>query len=445
MMCGVLRIFVATLCVAVCMFSAPNRIEASDISVDRSRGRAAPRGSSSVGMSGGVGSESRAVVALVRIVATPYWQHLHRRIDREMPEVELHCLYSWNEGDQPWKLTDPDVRPVSFAVPGEVDNDQPVRSAWSDWRKAGRKIDWLREHGVRAVVVSGYNRLGALRIAGWCKWNDIPCFVTGDANVHADRATGWKRFAKTLVVRWMLRQCDGALPFGTAGRRFFENYGADPKRIFLFPGEPDYSRIEALTEPEIQAAASAHGLKSDRRRIVFCGRLIRVKRVDLLIDAFVKIASDRPEWDLVIIGDGPLKRELQARVPVGLESRVRWTGFIADQNRVAGIYRSCDVLALPSDHEPWALVVNEAAAAGLALVTSDVVGAAEDLVRPGVNGATFARGDVTDLAKALESVTAADKIDTLKSGSSAVLAEWRRSADPVKGLRNALQSVGVIA
>ncbi|MGE3106922.1 MAG: glycosyltransferase family 4 protein [Phycisphaerales bacterium] len=392
----------------------------------------------------GSGSARKPVVALVRIVATPYWLHLHRRLDQEIPEIELHCLYTLGVGDQPWVLTEQDVRPVVFAGKNEIDPDRPVRTAISDWKKAGRMIAWMREHHAAAVVVSGYNRVGGPRIARWCRSRRIPCFVTGDSNVHADTTTGYKRRVKSAIVRWMNRVCSGALPFGTAGKKFYVKYGMDPARVFFFPAEPDYELIGSLSREEVAAAASGSGLRPGRRRIVYCGRLIRVKRVDLLIEAYAAIAGERPDWDLVIVGDGPLKASLQAMVPDPIKARVTWTGFIADQRRIAGIYRSCDVLALPSDHEPWALVVNEALAAGLAVVTSDVVGAADDLVRDGVNGKTFHRGDAEALARALRDVTAPGTIDSLKAGSRDVLAAWRTSGDPVAGFRAALRSAGVI-
>src|SRR5262249_12035230 len=157
-------------------------------------------------------------------------------------------------------------------------------------------------------------------------------------------------------------------PFGTAGAQFFQRYGAVPERIFLRPGEPDYSLIDSITPGDARAAQERFGLSPGRRRIVYCGRLARVKRVDLLCDSFVALAAERPEWDLVIVGDGPLLESLKARIPAQLQPRVIWTGFIGDPQQIAAIYRSCDVLALPSEMEPWALVVNEAMAAGLAVV-----------------------------------------------------------------------------
>jgi len=147
----------------------------------------------------------------------------------------------------------------------------------------------------------------------------------------------------------------------------------------------------------------------------------------------------RRDWDLVIAGDGELKGELQALVPREMEGRVKWLGFLSDQGDVSAVYRNSDVLCLASEHEPWALVVNEAVAAGLAVVASDVVGAAAELVREGVNGKTFVSKDLDGLIGALRWVTDGENIDGCRASSAGVLADWRKRGDPILGLKTALQ------
>jgi len=292
------------------------------------------------------------------------------------------------------------------------------------------------------VAISGYNDLGRTRIIRWCRHNGVPCVLFADSNIRGDTATGIKAWIKGVYVRWVIQNCAGVMPFGSLGRDYFLKYGADPIRIHYFPCEPDYDLIQALPEEKIMVAREQFDLSPNRRRMVYSGRLVSVKRVDLLIEAFAAIAADRQDWDLVVLGDGPLKADLQGRIPAHLANRVRWLGFIDDQEVVSAIYRNCDLLVLPSDYEPWALVLNEAAAAGMAIVASDAVGAAVELVREGVNGGVFVTGNVRDLVAKLRLVTDTAQIDRLKRGSSTILADWRRSADPVEGIRQALQLPG---
>jgi glycosyltransferase involved in cell wall biosynthesis len=229
---------------------------------------------------------------------------------------------------------------------------------------------------------------------------------------------------------------------GTLGRKFFEQF-VKPSRLvtYIVPYEPDYRQIQEFPDHQVARVAQEFNLPPERRRIVYSGRLAPVKRVDLLIDAFTHLADERPDWDLVLVGDGPLRTQLQQRVPARLTDRVRWVGFMKDQAQVTAIYHNCDLLCLPSQYEPWALVINEAAAAGLAIVTSDIVGASAELVRDGLNGKTFPSKNLDALIDALRSATAEDQIDRLKAGSLKSLADWRSRGDPIRGLSQALSSV----
>jgi glycosyltransferase involved in cell wall biosynthesis len=182
-----------------------------------------------------------------------------------------------------------------------------------------------------------------------------------------------------------------------------------------------------------------------RRRIVFCARMLPHKRPDLALDAFLALADQRPHWALVMIGEGPLRAELEASVPPAHRGRVIWTGFFDDMARVAAIFRQCDLLLLPSSKEPWGVVVAEAAAAGMAIVASDVVGAAADLVQPARNGAVFAKDDLEQLVAALRETTREDAVDQLKAASPVVLEQWLVQADPVLNFRRALEACGVLS
>jgi glycosyltransferase involved in cell wall biosynthesis len=384
-------------------------------------------------------------LAIIANSNAPYRTHLHRRIAREMPEVRLWSVFTHEVGTSPWVGQPPEeIRPVQFG-PGEdaVKQDKPSR-ALHEWRKGGRVIEWLRERRVRAVIVLGYNDPGRLRIIRWCARSGIPCLLWGDSNIHGDNARGFKALFKRLLVPRVLSRCCAILPCGRLGQEFFQKYGADPSRVFFFPCEPDYDLIQSLPADRIEQTRARLGLRRERRRIVFSGRLVRDKRPDLAIDAFAAIADRRPDWDLILLGDGNIRPELEARIPAGLKSRITLAGFVPEPADVSAVYRLSDVMILPSDYEPWALVINEAAAADMAIVSSSVVGAAYEMVRDGVNGAVFPPGDLAAATEALLRVTDPQRIDALKGASRALLHEWRTRGDPVQGLRHALRHCGVV-
>jgi glycosyltransferase involved in cell wall biosynthesis len=384
-------------------------------------------------------------LAIVANALTPYRVHYHRRIAREIPQIKLWTVCTHEGMDQAWKYAPPpEINAVQFG-PGESVTQQSDRKrALHEWKKGRQIIEWIKEQKISAVVVNGYNDAARLRVLRWCHRNNVPVMLFADSNSRGDLAQGLRAGVKRLVVGRIVDQSDAVLVCGSLGREYFLKYGAKEGRIFYTPYEPDYDAIAQVDEAMMRGVVQKYGLPEGRRRIVFTGRLVEAKRPDLAVDAFAAIADERPEWDLVIVGSGKLQQDLMTRVPQALQKRVYFTGFIGDQAEVSAIYRLSHVLVLPSDYEPWALVINEAAAAGMAIVCSDVVGAGAELVRDGVNGYRFPAGDGAALIEKLRLATEGGRIEQLRAGSAVAVGEWRAKADPVEGLRQALIACGVL-
>lgn len=383
-------------------------------------------------------SASEAYLVIVANAPTPYRTHFHLRLVHEIPQMKLTSIFTHEQSNSPWAARLPDaIHPVMLGL-GQSTEDSRLKNLKQEWDKGRQIIELLKKDPPSCVIINGYADPARVRVIRWCHHNHLPCFVWGDSNIACERQTGWRSWVKSMVLRRILSQACGAMCCGTLGKAYFEYYGVPSERIFMVPYEPDYELIRSITPEQKATVMERFGLPAGRRRIVFSGRLIPVKRPDLLIEAFYRIAGDRPDWDLLLIGDGPLKSSLQKRIAEGLSDRVFWTGFLDDQETVSALYRSCDLLVLPSDYEPWALVINEAAAAGLAIIASDVVGAAAELVEPGVNGYRFKAGSLEDLTNYLLRATGERTIDGFRSASPSVLQRWCEKADPVEGVRQAM-------
>jgi len=376
-------------------------------------------------------------IAIISDETTPYRVHVLRRITREIPEVKLHSLFTHVKPSMPWSVElDADFTPVFF--PELSLNETPPISRRS--LPLYRRIrDYLVQHHVQLIVLLGYNNLTRAMLIRWAKKNRVPLLLTGDSNIFGEsRVRPIVRFVKTRYVRWVIKSVAGLMPMGVCGRAYFRSYANHNKPTFLFPYEPDYERL-TRHDPAAQAAfRTKHELLPERHRLLYCGRLVDQKRVDLLIDAFTLVADYRPEWDLVIAGDGELKAELKARVPHRLRNRVKWLGFL-QFDEIATCYHCCDIMVLPSTYEPWALVVNEAVAAGLAVIATEVVGAAVELVRHKTNGLIVAPGSVDSLRVALLESTELERCQQMRQAGASILHQWRVAGDPVDGLRQALK------
>ncbi len=386
----------------------------------------------------------RPTVALIFNVLTPYRLHLTRRLVAEVPELKFVSVFTHDQADQAWERRHhPEINPIYFGLGHPVSELGSRRWIKRDWAKADEIIAWLKDNAVKAVFIGGYNDVTRLRIIAWCRRNKVACFMVADSNSRCDAARGVKGIIKKLVVGGVVRSLSGVMVCGRLGAEYFARYGATREQTFISPYEPDYDLINAVTDADARNACRRYGLRPHLKRIVTCCRLIGVKRVDMVIDAFQAIADQRPDFELVVVGSGPLKAELEARIRPELRGRVIFTGFIGDQAEVSAIYRASHVFALASDYEPWGVVINEAVGAGMAVVSSDVVGASAELVRDGVNGRTFPKGDLPALTAALLDATSPQKLDQYRDASSRVLDEWRDRGDPVQGMRLALAAAGI--
>jgi phosphatidylinositol alpha 1,6-mannosyltransferase len=135
------------------------------------------------------------------------------------------------------------------------------------------------------------------------------------------------------------------------------------------------------------------GLGPGEIAVLYVGRLVPQKGIETLVEAVAEAPAR-----LVLVGDGPLLEPLRRLAPDAI-----FAGFLEGDELVEA-YVAADVFALLSTREPWGVVVNEAAAAGLPLVLSETVGAAADLLRPGENGLAVPAGDSSAAAAALRTL-----------------------------------------
>jgi glycosyltransferase involved in cell wall biosynthesis len=204
-------------------------------------------------------------------------------------------------------------------------------------------------------------------------------------------------------------------PSRMTGRRVVTDLGYR-RPVFLLPNGVDAGLADAVppTDREVD--------------VVFVGRLIPDKNVDLLLRALARLAADgRPVRGLVV-GDGPERRRLeQLRCELGLDSSVTFTGSLVGSDDVLSAMKAAKVLVLPSTREGFGMVVLEANACGVPVITvSSPSNAAAELIHHGRNG-WVVPPDVDALADAVR-----DAVTTpAPAGVAAHVAEysWERLAD----------------
>ena len=172
---------------------------------------------------------------------------------------------------------------------------------------------------------------------------------------------------------------------------------------------------------------------SDGRTIGAVGRLVPQKGFDRLIDAFARVATDIPEWRLVIWGEGPDRAALEAqRDRLGLSGRVTLPGITRQPGE--WIAKS-DMFVLSSRFEGWGIVVGEAMAGGLPVISFDCPWGPAEMIEQGRSGVLVPNGNVPALGDAMAALCRnPDRRQALSNAAKArmtlfdmdhILASWR--------------------
>ena len=148
--------------------------------------------------------------------------------------------------------------------------------------------------------------------------------------------------------------------------------------------------------------------------VLFVGYLDQRKGVDTLIRAYCRAST--PDSKLVIVGTGPAETELKSLA--GDASDIEFTGYVSEAEKVA-YYDAAELFVLPSRHDAWGLVVNEAMHHGLPVIVSSSAGA-EELVNRYNNGYVVPPDDADALANRIEELlTDPEQREMLADRSSA--------------------------
>ncbi|ESW60347.1 MAG: glycosyl transferase family 1 [Rhodobacter sp. CACIA14H1] len=299
----------------------------------------------------------------------------------------------------------------------------------------------IRQGAYDAVIVHGHN-LAAHHIAqAACIASGTPVFSRGETHLRLARP-GWRKALRKPLLKMHYRGFDGFLAIGSANAAYYRSMGISADKIFHVPYTVENTRFIAagVTVSADRGATRAKlGMDPNLPAIIYASKFDRRKHPDDLLAAYSKLRSDGVAAQLVLVGTGVLEDTLKRHVLDASIPDVIFPGFV-NQAELPSVYAASDVFVLPSSNEPWGLVVNEAMCAGLPIVLSEEIGCADDLVRNGVNGATFAAGDVDGLMNALRPILTDAKLRAAMGQASLERIRSWSYAECGTGIRAAIEA-----
>jgi glycosyltransferase involved in cell wall biosynthesis len=260
-----------------------------------------------------------------------------------------------------------------------------------------------------AIERIGLYRPSAILIYGWAYlshtillrhfYGKTPILFRGDSKL-VDRYPFFKGLVKAMLLRMVYKHVNTALYVGSKNKAYFKRFGLNDSQLVFAPHAIDNHRFQKEQNTESKKLRCTLGIRPSDIVILFAGKLKDIKNPGILLEAFCQINS--PNAHLVVVGSGELLQDL--KVYTESQKAKNTIHFLPFQNQaqMPAIYQACDLFCMTTKHpgETWGLAVNEAMAAGKAILTSDQVGSATDLVCEN-NGQIFRSEDLGDLIEKL--------------------------------------------
>ena len=294
----------------------------------------------------------------------------------------------------------------------------------------------IREH--YDVIISG----------GWLDFACQAAFfiskITGKPYIIWSESTtyepGLLRWISLPLVRLMVKHSDACIATGKRAKEYFNCLGADEKKVFtaLYTVDIDYfRRVSQLTRKEKCEMKRRLGIRTEKA-ILYVGQLIERKGVKYLLEAYGELRKECDDVSLIILGYGYQKEELQELCQSQNIPDVCFVNHV-EINEMPKFYSIADLFVLPSRRDTWGLVLNEAMACGLPVITTRKVGASVDLVKEGVNGYIVAEENMHELYRAIKKIVIDSSLREKMGQESSRLIQRFSIDNTVNGFMSAIE------
>nr|WP_316639056.1 glycosyltransferase family 4 protein [uncultured Roseateles sp.] len=320
----------------------------------------------------------------VRVIAPVPWFY------SSDPKHGVHGLMAATPRREQWH--DIDVQHPRYPLPPKVGMHIAPLSLALGAVPAIRRL--LREGFDFDVIDAHYFYPDGVAAGLLAKWFGKPFVVTArgsDLNLIAGYPLPRR------MMQWAARRADGVIGVSQALADVLLGWGLDAAKVHTMRNGVDLERFYPMSP---DAAKLALQMERGAPVLLSVGNLVELKGHDLAIKALATISADHPAAQLVIVGEGEERSNLETlATKLGLSHRVRFAGAIPNL-QLAAWYSAADVLILASSREGWANVLLESMACGTPVVATRVGGNAE-VVASASAGRLAATRDADGIAAAV--------------------------------------------
>lgn len=344
--------------------------------------------------------KNHKVVVLTDIMA-PYRIPVFNELAKQT-DFDFHVIFfAEMAGDRKWEVHKETMQFNYRIVPGI---GIPLRDRFPAFLTPGL-FQTLCELKPDVIICSGYHHPSFLIAALYARCFRKKLILWSETHAQSLRI----RHSLAMFYRKLaILHCSAYLVPGSLAHAFISSFNVNGKPIYVAPNVVDnqfFSNASIKFSEQKERYKIAWG--APKRVVLYVGRLVPHKGLQVLFEAFGRLND--AETALVIVGSGPEEMTYRRYCSTRGFKNVFFEGF-KQQCDLPFYYGLADVLVLPSFREEWGLVLNEAMASRLPVIASDAVGAAWDLIEPGVNGYRFPTGNVQELQRCLDQILGNDQL-----------------------------------
>lgn len=251
------------------------------------------------------------------------------------------------------------------------------------------------------VLAYDYHIKNAIRLEIDCIKNKVPYIM------NLDGAFIRKNFIKNIIKRYLVTHAAGYFASGNHAAEYFKYFGADENKIYYHPFTSLHAD-EVLKEPlsETEKTRYKKKLGVDKSKMVLTiGQFIHRKGFDVLLEAWNKKLDE--SCSLVIVGGGEEENQYRQYIADHNLENVQLVGF-KQKEEIFEYYKAADLFVLPTREDIWGLVINEAMACGLPVISTNMCLGAVELIENGINGYIVPVNNSNELTEAMKKLLCVD-------------------------------------
>ncbi len=240
-------------------------------------------------------------------------------------------------------------------------------------------VNYLDNKNYDIIIVGGYSTPTGILAINYMNIKQIPFILNADGGFINDN----ENFIKRSIKKHLISSASYWLSTGEETTKYFKHYGANTENIFVYPFTSLYQKdiLEDIVNIDKKKKIRSKLNISERKVILAVGRFIHIKGFDILLKACKNI----PKYcGVYIVGGEPTEEYIKLKRNFNL-ANVHFVGF-KSKEELKEYYMASDVFVLPTREDIWGLVINEAMAYGLPIITTNKCIAGLELVQDYENG-----------------------------------------------------------